>query len=196
MREDADPPGTAGWTRALTFEGLVSALNSLGSLWIAVLMVVINIDIVGRTALNLPLRGVPELVKLSIVAIVFIQLGHTLRSGRMTRSDGLLRMLRTRLARTSHAITLLFNLAGAALFALLYHASQPFFLEAWTTGEYAGIQGYVSYPVWPVRLIILIGCVVAAIQYGLFAYRDLGVVCGWIRPAPPDDPRRLAEMLK
>ena len=196
MTERPEPLKAGGWRRFLTFEGLVSGLNSLGSLWIVVLMVVINIDIAGRTALSMPLRGVPELVKLSIVAIVFIQLGHTLRSGRMTRSDGLLRIFRVRRPRLSHAMTLLFNLVGASLFALVFYASHPFFVEAWITGEYAGIQGYVSYPVWPVRLIILIGCAVAAIQYCLFAWRDLGVVLGWLEPADPDDRRRLAEMLK
>ncbi len=196
MTDRAEPSNQPGWRRFLTFEAAVSALNSLGSLWIAVLMVVIIVDIVGRTALSMPLRGVPELVKLSIVGIVFIQLGHTLRSGRMTRSDGLLRISRTRLPRLSHAMTLLFNLVGAGLFVLVFHASYPFFVEAWTTGEYAGIQGYVSYPVWPVRLIILIGCAVAAIQYCLFAWRDIAVVFGWLEPAAPDDRRRLAEMLK
>ena len=196
MTDRTNPSNEPGWRRFLTFEAAVSALNSLGSLWIVVLMVVIIIDIVGRTALSMPLRGVPELVKLSIVGIVFIQLGHTLRSGRMTRSDGLLRIFRTRLPRLSHAMTLLFNLVGAGLFALVFHASYPFFVEAWSTGEYAGIQGYVSYPVWPVRLIILIGCAVAAIQYCLFAWRDLSVVIGWIEPADPGDRGRLAEMLK
>ncbi len=180
----------------LTFEGLVSGLNSLGSVWIVVLMTVITIDIMGRTILGMPLRGVPELVKLSIVGIVFIQLGHTLRSGRMTRSDGLLRIFRIRLPRLSHAMTLIFNLVGAGLFVLVLEASYPFFVEAWSTGEYAGIQGYVSYPVWPVRLIILIGCAVAAIQYCLFAWRDLAVVLGRLAPADPDDHGRLAEMLK
>ena len=196
MTDRAEPPKTPAWQRLLTFEALVSGLNSLGSLWIVVLMVVINIDIMGRTLLSMPLRGVPELVKLSIVAIVFIQLGHTLRSGRMTRSDGLLRILRTRLPRLSHAMTLVFNLVGAGLFVLVFNASYPFFVEAWSTGEYAGIQGYVSYPVWPVRLIILIGCAVAAIQYCLFAWRDLAVVSGWLAPADPDDRRRMTEMLK
>ena len=196
MTDRAEPPKTPAWHRLLTFEALVSGLNSLGSLWIVVLMVVINIDIMGRTLLSMPLRGVPELVKLSIVAIVFIQLGHTLRSGRMTRSDGLLRIFRTRLPRLSHAMTLVFNLVGAGLFVLVFEASYPFFVEAWSTGEYAGIQGYVSYPVWPVRLIILIGCAVAAIQYCLFAWRDLAVVSGWLAPADPDDRRRMTEMLK
>ena len=196
MTDRTSPSDGAGWRRFLTFEAAVSALNSLGSLWIAVLMVVIIVDIVGRTVFSMPLRGVPELVKLSIVAIVFIQLGHTLRSGRMTRSDGLLRIFRTRLPRLSHAMTLLFNLIGVGLFVMIFDASYPFFVEAWITGEYAGIQGYVSYPVWPVRLIILIGCAVAAIQYGLFAWRDLSVVSGRLAPADPDDRRRLAEMLK
>ena len=196
MTDRTNPLNEPGWRRFLTFEAAVSALNSLGSLWIAVLMVVIIVDIVGRTALSMPLRGVPELVKLSIVAIVFIQLGHTLRSGRMTRSDGLLRIFRTRLPRLSHAMTLFFNLIGAGLFVLIFEASYPFFVEAWSTGEYAGIQGYVSYPVWPVRLIILIGCAVAAIQYCLFAWRDVAVVAGFLEPADPGDRQRLAEMLK
>ncbi len=196
MTDRAAPSKATAWLRFLTFERLVAGLNSLGSLWIVVLMVVINIDIMGRTALNMPLRGVPELVKLSIVGIVFIQLGHTLRSGRMTRSDGLLRILRARLPRLSHAMTLIFNLVGAGLFMLVFGASYPFFVEAWSTGEYAGIQGYVSYPVWPVRLIILIGCAVAAIQYCLFAWRDFAVVGGWMAPADPEDRRQITEMLK
>ena len=196
MTDPAKPPNGPGWRRFLSFETAVSGLNSLGSLWIVVLMAVIIVDIVGRTAFSMPLRGVPELVKLSIVGIVFIQLGHTLRSGRMTRSDGLLRISRTRLPRLSHAMTLVFNLVGAGLFLLVFHASYPFFVEAWSTGEYVGIQGYVSYQVWPVRLIILIGCAIAAIQYCLFAWRDVAVVAGWLAPADPDDRRRLAEMLK
>ena len=50
--------------------------------WIFVLMVVINVDVIGRTLFTKPLPGVPELVRLSIVAIVFLQIGSTLRAGR------------------------------------------------------------------------------------------------------------------
>ena len=67
----AAPPGA--------FELLLSVFNSIATVWIVVLMVVINIDIFGRTAFAAPLPGVPELVKLSIVAIIFLQIGHTLR---------------------------------------------------------------------------------------------------------------------
>ena len=48
------------------FELLLSGLNSVGTLWIFGLMVVICLDVIGRTAFNSPLPGVLELVRLSI----------------------------------------------------------------------------------------------------------------------------------
>ena len=44
-------------------------------------MVVISLDVIGRTAFNAPLPGVLELVRLSIVGIVFIQLGTYVARG-------------------------------------------------------------------------------------------------------------------
>lgn len=158
------------------FELLLSLLNSIGTLWIFLLMVVISIDVIGRTAFNSPLPGVLELVRLSIVGIVFIQLGHTLRAGRITRSDNLMRKLQQRVPRVGYAMEALFDLTGTAVFAVLFNASLPMFLSSWASGEYAGIQGYVTYPVWPVRLIILIGSACAGLQFLIFAWRNLGAV--------------------
>lgn len=75
---------------------LTQGLNALGSLMILGLMLLINADIIGRTGFNAPVRGVTELVSLSIVGIVFLQLADTLRCGRFTRAD----MLLDRLKRT------------------------------------------------------------------------------------------------
>jgi TRAP-type mannitol/chloroaromatic compound transport system permease small subunit len=160
----------------LSFEGLLSLLNSIGTLWIFVLMVVISIDVIGRTAFNSPLPGVLELVRLSIVAIVFIQLGHTLRAGRITRADHLIVKLQQRWPRFGFGLQGLFEIAGTAVFVVLFQASLPLFLRSWASSEYAGIEGYVTYPVWPVRLIILIGCFCAGIQFLLFARRDFSVM--------------------
>jgi TRAP-type C4-dicarboxylate transport system permease small subunit len=176
-----------GLWRHFSFEGLLSGLNSLGTLWIIVLMVIMNIDVFGRTLFTKPLPGVPELVRLSIVAIIFIQIGHTLRTHRLTRSDNLIRALQDKWPRIGFGLQGLYALAGSALFAILFHASFPFFIRSWTGGEYAGIEGYVSYPVWPVRLIILIGCACAAIQYLLFAWRDFRIATGL------DDPKTGAD---
>jgi len=172
---------------------VVSALNSIGTLWIIVLMIIINSDIIGRTLFSAPLPGVPELVSLSIVAIVFLQIGHTLRAGRMTRSDNfILRVQRSR-PKLGFGMQTCFDLSGAVLFLILFYASRPFFLHAWKSGEYAGIEGYISYPVWPVRLIILIGCVCAAIQYLLFAWKHLSIVLGRQSAMAKEELRRKAE---
>lgn len=179
---DAAEGGRAAWRRLASFEGLVSALNSVGTLWIFVLMVVINLDVIGRTAFNAPLPGVLELVSLSIVGIIFIQLGHTLRAGRLTKADALILAVQRRWPRLGHGLQALFGLAGTAVFAVLFYASYPFFLDSWASGEYAGIEGYVTYPVWPVRLIILVGSTCAGLQFLLFTWRDLMIAAG--RAAP------------
>lgn len=179
--------------RLVSFEMLLSLLNSIGTLWIFALMIVISLDVIGRTAFNSPLPGVLELVRLSIVGIVFIQLGHTLRAGRITRADNLIRILQRRLPRVGFGVQVLFELAGTAVFVVLFRASLPLFLRSWASGEYAGIEGYITYPVWPVRLVILIGSACAGLQFLLFAWRDLQAV--WSGRAPPPEEAEFAESL-
>lgn len=174
------------WPHWLSFEILLSGLNSIGTLWIFALMVVISLDVIGRTAFDSPLPGVLELVRLSIVGIVFIQLGHTLRAGRTTRADNLIHILQRRLPRLGYGMQALFELAGTVLFVVLFRASLPLFLRSWASGEYAGIEGYITYPVWPVRLIILIGSACAGLQFLLFAWRDLGIAWRAQVPATAD----------
>lgn len=164
------------------FEWILSGLNSIGTLWIFALMIIINLDVVGRTAFNAPLPGVLELVRLSIVGIVFIQLGHTFRAGRITRSDTLLRRLQTRWPRLGYGLDACFSLLAIFVFAVIFRASIPFFQHSWTTGEYVGIEGYITFPVWPVRLLILVGCAMAAIQFVLFLWRDVAVAAGFTEP--------------
>lgn len=145
-------------------------------------MVVISIDVIGRTAFNSPLPGVLELVSLSIVGIVFIQLGHTLRAGRITRADNLIRLVQKRAPRFGYGLQAIFEVFGAGVFTVLFKASLPMFLDSWQSGEYVGIEGYVTYPVWPVRLIILIGSVCAGLQFLLFAWRDIRAVWSGLPP--------------
>lgn len=192
-RDGRPAEATPSAGRLVPFEMLLSVLNSIGTLWIFALMVVISLDVIGRTAFNSPLPGVLELVRLSIVGIVFIQLGHTLRAGRITRADNLIRILQRRHPRLGYGMQALFELAGTGIFVVLFQASLPLFLRSWASGEYAGIEGYITYPVWPVRLIILIGSAGAGIQFLLFAWRDL--VAAWSGRAPPEDTAEHAESL-
>ena len=159
--------------RPWTFGGLVEGLNAVGTLCIFAVMILINTDIFGRFALSSPVPGVKELVELSIVGIVFLQLPHTLRVGRITRSDAAFNQLLSRFPRIGYALSALYNLTGALLAVLIVYGSVPRFVQAWSENHYIGNQGIFVAPVWPVRLIIVVGCVCLAIQFALLMWRDL-----------------------
>jgi TRAP-type mannitol/chloroaromatic compound transport system permease small subunit len=160
------------------FEQITSVMNSIGTAWVFVLLIIINLDIGGRALFNHPIRGVPEIVALSIVACVFLQIAHTLKVGRMTRSDVFLNWLGQKNPGLRHLLQGLFNLVGAALMVILFVASLPLLQKAWRLGVYVGAEGDFMAPVWPVKLIILIGCAAAAIQFLLTAIKDFRAIKG------------------
>ena len=82
-------PGLAG----RIFDGVVSIFNAGGSLWIFVLMILLSADVLSRGLFAAPINGVPLLVELSILMIVFMQLAAAIRSGRLTRSEVLIAKL-------------------------------------------------------------------------------------------------------
>ena len=145
-------------------------MNYIGTAWVFVLLVIINLDIGGRVLFNHPIRGVPEIVALSIVACVFLQLAHTLKVGRLTRSDVFLKWLDKKYPGFGHFLQGIYHLVGAGVMIILFTASLPLFAEAWRLDVYVGAEGDFMAPVWPVKLIIIIGCAATAIQFLLTAY--------------------------
>jgi TRAP-type mannitol/chloroaromatic compound transport system permease small subunit len=152
---------------------LIRGLNALGTLWIVALMLLINSDVLGRNLLGAPVRGVTELVSLSIVGIVFLQLADTLHSGRFTRADVLLdRLKRTRPVAAAR-LQALFHLTGAALMGVILWAAWAPLVESVRIREYVGAIGDFTAPVWPVRLIMLVGLAVTLLTFVLLALADL-----------------------
>ena len=78
-----------------------------------------------------PINGVPEMVALSILGIVFLQLANTLSVGRLTRSDALLGAVRRRFPRVGDGLDAVFHLAGAALTGAVLWSAWPKFLRSW-----------------------------------------------------------------
>ncbi len=152
---------------------LTQALNALGTLWIVVLMLLINADVLGRDLLGTPVRGVTELVSLSIVGIVFLQLADTLATGRMTRADVLLDRLKRTTPWAADALQAVFHLAGAGLMAVILWAAWEPLVEAIRIQEYVGAVGDFTAPVWPVRLIMLVGICATLITFLLLAWMDV-----------------------
>lgn len=173
LRKEKREPGAAlKPPRQFSFESVISIMNSIGTAWVFVLLVIINLDIGGRIFFNSPLRGVPEIVAMSIVACVFLQIAHTLKVGRLTRSEILLDALQKRLPKLRQFCEGIYHLVGACLLAVLFSASVPLFTRAWQIGEYVGAEGDFMAPTWPVKLIILIGCVAGSLQFLMIAARN------------------------
>lgn len=157
----------------LGFGRLAQLLNALGTLWIVALMVLINSDVIGREFFHAPVRGTTEIVSLSIVGIVFLQLADTALNGRMTRADILLGRLKRTTPWLSALLQAVFHLVGAALFGIILWASWEPLMESIEIFEYIGAIGDFTLPVWPVRVIMLIGMVTSLIAYLLLAWIDL-----------------------
>jgi TRAP-type mannitol/chloroaromatic compound transport system permease small subunit len=155
---------------------LLGAMNALGTVWIFLLMVLINSDILGRELFSAPVRGTTELLSLSIVGIVFLQLGHALMSGRMTRSDMVIENLLVYRPRAGRGLQGVFNFLGAVFLAIIFWGSIDPFLEAIEIGEYVGAAGDFTAPTWPIRLLILIGSAATGVQYLIMAWQDFRFV--------------------
>jgi len=131
------------------FRKWVVGLNGAGTIWIFALMVLINTDVLLRAVFNAPIDGVPEMVELS----------DAVRAGRLTRSDGLYNRVTANRPRLGHVLGLIFDIAGAAFFFAILCGAVPKFIEAWTENHYAGSEGIITIPVWPIRLILCVACV-------------------------------------
>ncbi|MDR9485941.1 MAG: TRAP transporter small permease [Sediminimonas sp.] len=139
--------------------------NIVGTLLIAGLVILILWDVVGREAFGTPLPGVPELLSLSIVAIVFLQVPQALRAGRLTRSDGLITALHRRRPRVAAAMETLFEALGLLVMIAILYAHWPILTRAIARNDFVGAVGNVTFPVWPAKLMILIGSALLALQF-------------------------------
>jgi TRAP-type mannitol/chloroaromatic compound transport system permease small subunit len=152
-----------------TLGSVTGFMNGLASFWIFLLTIAIVTDVVGRSIFNHPLTGTPELVKVSLVAIVFLEITHTLREGRHVRSTIIL-------SRVSPGAMLVLdgmaNLLGMVLFTFLCYSSWPLTVTAWSCLEYEG-EGALCVPTYPVRTIILVTSALMVIQYGIFLIDDV-----------------------
>lgn len=139
--------------------------NILGTLLIVGLVVIICVDVLGRNLFGAPVPGVPEMISLSIVAIVFLQVPQALKAGRLTRSDGLIMSLHKRKPRLASGMEQVFDLLGFLVVATIIYAHWPILTKAFTRGEYVGAVGNFTMPTWPVKLMILIGATLLALQF-------------------------------
>jgi TRAP-type C4-dicarboxylate transport system permease small subunit len=153
--------------RSHPLQGVARVLAAIGTVWIFVLMLVVVADVAGRNFLDRPITGVAEFAARSVASIVFLQLAAAICSGRMTRSDFLLRLIGAR-SRTALRVLEVGNAAlGALLFLALAFMAWPELAQSWQEHEFIGVQGVYTVAAWPFRALIVLGALIAALAYAL-----------------------------
>jgi len=137
-------------------------MNGAGVIWVFALVFLICADITGRTLFGRPLQAVPEIVALSLIACVFLQLAFAATMGRLTRADILLGHLKQRYPITALSFERLFAIMGAAILLTMATGAWPDFWRALQTQEFVGVEGIYTLPITPIKLIVVVGSVVAA----------------------------------
>ncbi len=167
------------------FDGLISMINAVGTAWIFFLMLLINADVFMRYVFNAPLNGVPLIISMSIVCIVFLQLPDALRNGRFIRNDALLGRMLEQHPKIGHSMETVYNAAGFVFMVVLIWYEWPLLRQNWVQNTYNGTQGEFTLPVWPLLLIVMIGAVCCGLEYLRRTWRDVRYLCGDTSAAEP-----------
>jgi len=155
------------------FNGLTNLMNSIGTLWVFGMMLIICADIFSRNVLNHPLNGVPEIIAFSIAGTIYLQLANTLHAGRFTRAELLIEWLEVKRPFAGRAFNAIFNLFGIVVFLIMVQGFWGEFSDAWVENEIAGVPGVVTFIVWPFYLILLVGAVATGFEFVLRFVREL-----------------------
>lgn len=149
------------------FGVLLAALNTIASVWVLFLVGLISADVLGRVAFNAPLPGVPEIVKFSIVGMVWLQMAYTLRANAHLRTV----LVLATLPRLGQRVTLIINsLVGVGMFSLIVWLGWIELVKSWEIGAFEGEEP-LRIPVWPIWAILVGGAALTAIQFLLDAIR-------------------------
>lgn len=140
-------------------------LAAVSTLLIAVLMLIICADAVARNTMGASLPLVSELGAALLVAIVYLALATTVRTNRLARTDMVLGALAAARPRVAAVLSAVYDLVGAAMLALVGWAGLLTLAREYQGDLYIGIQGVLTFPVWPFGLAFVLGLGVAVLQF-------------------------------
>ena len=170
---DTPAPQKRRWPTTVAFDLLVSIMNACGSLWIFTIMVLVCADVTGRYVFNSPIVGVPLVITMSLIAIVFLQLSDSLFAGRVTRNAAIIsRVLQTR-PKLGRALNASYYVLGAVFMVVIVYYTLPVLEKVWNANSYLGNRGDFTLPEWPFKALIVVGGSMVAIQYLRLAWVNL-----------------------
>lgn len=144
--------------------------HAIAAAWLFAIALLIFADVFVRNVAGEPFSGTAEIVANSIVSIVFLQLSQAIRSGGMLRAEILdVYLHEATIARLQG----LGNLLGTLLFvAVAYSAWRPM-VEAWAIGEFAGNVSTIRIPLYPIRTLLVVMSLLAALNFLVVGWRQL-----------------------
>jgi len=153
------------------YDGLLSGMNLFASFMVAALMLLITADVCSRAFVGMPFHGVPEITKLSLVTMLWLQTAYTLRQREHLRSTLLLRKLPVAGQRT---VLLLNCAAGAGMMGLIAWFGGDELTRAWRINAFEG-EHPVRVPVWPIWSIVIAGASLSCFEYMVQAVRAVSL---------------------
>jgi TRAP-type C4-dicarboxylate transport system permease small subunit len=170
---DTGAPAPGGRHRLDLWNKGVDGLAALGTIMIVLLMAMIVADVVVRNLLGASLPLIAELGALTVVLIVFLQLGTAVRNDRLASTDFFLEAVSVRRPKAAAAIRAVWDLFGAAVCAGIAWSSWGILLRDIEHREFIGVTGVLTMQTSPFRALIFVGAVVAAVQFVLLAVSRL-----------------------
>ena len=154
-------------------------MNAVGSIWVLLLVLLIDADALGRTLFNAPIAGMIEIVAVSLAVIVFCQLADTIRLGKLTRSDTYLAQFAAG-SIFGRGTVAAFESLGALAMALILAGAVPLLIQSYQRGYFIGVRGVFTFPDWPMKAVIVVGAIAALL---CFIVRAVRLWRGEVKPA-------------
>ena len=136
-------------------------------------MIIVNADVIGRELFLMPIAGVPMMVSMSIVAIVFLQTPQTFNRGRLTQNVSILNAIGRRTPLVKLLLDITYSIAAFFLILQIFKSTYPLFIKSWVRNTYEGTIGDFTAPIWPIKFVILLGCFLLMVQIMLFGIRQV-----------------------
>lgn len=150
-------------------ERIVVAINrvvaGVGTALILGQMALICSDIFGRAALNHPVPGVFEVIELTIVAIVFLQLPNAVQTNGFIRSDALFASVSRRRPRLAQGMETVYCSIGALVLFAIAWGMWDQLDRAITRNLFTGNPGIYTAPIWPAYACVVTGAALGALNY-------------------------------
>ena len=157
----------------LFFNFITQSFNIIGTILIIFIMIIVNADVIGRELFLMPIAGVPMMVSMSIVAIVFLQTPQTFNRGRLTQNVAILNAIGRRTPLVKLLLDITYSIAAFFLIFQIFKSTYPLFIKSWVRNTYEGTIGDFTAPIWPIKFVILLGCFLLMVQIMLFGIRQV-----------------------